>query len=244
MPMGTLIVAGEPFTFRMDETQKRTAHVPTPNEVRRQQKESWFRPPPWDFNWSGDLRLFAHEPDSRYSLRTWKDGKRRRLEDQIRDILKGFYELARKAKARRAEHERWERERREQQRLERERSIRRDAELKLIHELERQAGAWFRARLLHRYIRAARRVLGTEKIIARRGKEEIDFFAWAKGYVEQLDPLQPAARNSDLLEKYPVWGADVENQKGLARLAGFEGQRACKILATVDDGDAGWGDDD
>lgn len=202
MPMGTLIVAGEPFTFRMDEAQKRTAHEPTPEEIRRQQKESWFHPPPWDFSWSGELRLYAHEPDSRYTLRTWKDGKRRRLEEQVRDILKGLYELALKAKARRAEHERWERERREQERLERERSTRRDAELKLIHELERQAGAWFRARLLHRYIRVARRALGEERITAQRGKEPVDFFAWAQSYVDQLDPLHPTPRNADLDERH------------------------------------------
>jgi len=234
-PIGALMVAGEPFAIRIDEPQKRTAHVPTAAEIRRQQKESWFHPPPWDFNWSGDLRLHAHEPDSRSVDRTWKDGRRRRLEDQIPDILSSLYDLALRAKARRAQHERWERERRERGRLERERSERRDVELKLIHELERQAGAWFRSRLLHRYIRAARRALGEQQIEAKRGDETVDFFDWAQGYVDQLDPLHPAARNDDLLESPFTFHADADLKKGFARLTGFEGQRSCKVADGVED---------
>lgn len=234
-PIGALMVAGEPFAIRIDEPQKRTNHVPTAAEIQRQKKEPWSHPPPWDFNWSGELRLHAHEPDSRSVDRTWKDGKRRRLEDQIRDILNGLYDLALRAKTRRAEHERRERERREEERLEWERSKRRDIELKLIQDLERQAGAWFRSRLLHRYIRAARRVLGEQHIEAKRGDETVDFFDWAQDYVHQLDPLYPAARNDDLLENPFTFHADADIQKGLARLAGFEGQRSCKVAGGVDD---------
>jgi hypothetical protein len=233
-PIGALMVAGEPFAIRIDEPQKRTDHVATADEVRRQKKDAWFHPPPWDFNWSGDLRLHAHEPDSRSVDRTWKDGKRRRLEDKIRDILNGLYYLALRAKARRAEHERWARERCERERLERERSQRRDVELKLIHKLECQAGAWFRLRLLHRYIRAARRALGEQHIEAKRGDKTVDFFDWAQDYVDQLDPLHPAARNDDLLESPFTFHADAGLKKGFARLAGFEGQRSCKVAGGVD----------
>lgn len=232
-PIGALMVAGEPFAIRIDEPQKRTNHVPTADEIRRQQRESWFHPPPWDFNWSGDLRLHAHEPASGSVDRTWKDGKRRRLEDQIREILNGLYDLALRAKTRRVEHERRERERREEERLEWERSKRRDIELKLIQELERQAGAWYRARLLHRYIRAARRVLGEQHIEAKRGDETVDFFAWAHGYVDQLDPLHPTVRNDDLLVNPFAFHADTDIREGFARLAGFQGQRAWKIPAIL-----------
>jgi hypothetical protein len=112
MPGGNLIIAGEPFCFRIDEAQKRTDHVLTADEIHRQKKESWFHPPPWDFHWSGDLRLHAYDPEYRNSLRTWKDGKRRRLEDQTHKILHGLYDLALKAKAQRRQHEQWEQKRR------------------------------------------------------------------------------------------------------------------------------------
>ncbi len=115
-----------------------------------------------------------------------------------------------------------------------ERSQRRDFELKLIHELERQAGAWSRARLLYRYIRAARRELGEQQIKAKRGDATVDFFDWAQDYVHQLDPLHPAERNDDLFENPFTFHADADIQKGFARLAGFEGQRSCKLAGSVD----------
>lgn len=242
-PAGAITVDGEPFAIQIDEPQRRRDHIATAEEVRRKQREPWAHIPAWDFDWSGNLHLQVHEPDSRYLQRTWKDGKRRRLEDQVRDVLLGLYELALDAKARRKAHEQRERERREEERLARERSYRRDAELKLINELERQVGAWFRARLLHRYVRAARRALGKSHIEAQRGKEAVDFFAWAEGYVDQLDPLHPAARNADLLGERAHWEADQAIQKGLARLAGFEGQTAWKILDLHDGADTTPDDD-
>ncbi|MEQ1802611.1 MAG: hypothetical protein ABL989_11865 [Gammaproteobacteria bacterium] len=245
LPPGAITVDGEPFAIRIDEPQRRRAHVPTADEVRRKQREAWVHIPAWDFDWSGNLHLQIHEPDSRYGQRTFKDGKRRRLEDQVRDVLHGLHDMALHAKARRKEHEQRERGRREEERLAWERSERRDAELKLINELERQAGAWFRARLLHRYVRAARRALGQTHIEAQRGDEPVDFFAWAEGYVNQLDPLHPAARNTDLLGGRAHWEADQAVQKGLARLAGFEGQTAWKIVGQTDnDRGADWEDDE
>jgi hypothetical protein len=238
LPLGAITVAGEPIAIRLDEPQRRVPHVPTAAETRRRQRGESVWAPPWDHDWSGRLCLHAHEPPSRYPDRIWHDGKRRRLEDQIPVILHGLLDLALRIKARRAQHEQWERERREQERLERERSIRREAELKRIHELERQAEAWFRARLLQRYIRAARRALGADQVTAQRGDAQVDFFAWAQGYVEQLDPLHPAARNEDLLEERIAWHADLELQKGFARLAGFDGQTAWKIRGAVNDGAA------
>lgn len=109
--------------------------------------------------------------------------------------------------------------------------------MKLIHELERQAGAWFRARLLQRYIRAARRALGGDHVHAERGDEPVDFFAWAQGYVDQLNPLHPAARNPDLLPRMTGWHAENDVQADLARLAGFEGQKTWTILRMDRDGD-------
>ncbi len=242
-PLGALTVVGEPMAIRIDEPQRQTAHVLTADELRRQKRGDYVYVPKWDHDWSGRLCLQGHEPDSRYGARTWKDGKRRRLEDQVREILVGLYELALQAKAQRAEREEWERKQRERERLESERSDRRDAEVKLIQELERQAGAWFRARLLRRYIRAARRALGKDSITAKRGEERVDFFAWAQGYVDQLDPLHTTARNTDLLEDRYAWRAHSEWQQGVSRIAGFEGQRSWKIVGNDNDQDAEDDDD-
>jgi hypothetical protein len=234
-PPGALTVAGEPIAIRIDEPTKRIPHVRTPDEERRLKRGEHPYLVAWDYLPSGRLCLQIHEPDSRYGGRSWKDGKRPHIEDQTRDILHALYDLALKIKAQRAEHAQREREQREEERLKRERGRRRDIELKLIHELERQAGAWFRARLLNRYVRAACRALGSDQIMVKRGEGTVDFFAWAQGYVNQLDPLHPADRNDDLLEDRISWHADIELQKTLARLAGFEGQKTWKITGTAVD---------
>jgi hypothetical protein len=68
----------------------------------------------------------------------------------------------------------------------------------LIAKLERQAGAWVRAQLLRRYLRAARRRLPDgERIEASFRGQSIDFLDWATEYVEQLDPLSSQPRNQD-----------------------------------------------
>ena len=244
-PIGALRVAGEPIALRIDEPQRRVEHVLTADERRRRERGQSVYTERWDYIWSGRLRLQVDDPPFSHSQRTWQDGKRQRLEDQIRDILTGLYNVSLHLKARREEHERWERARREEERRAAERSKRREAEVKLIELLERQAGAWFRARLLHRYIRAARRVLGDGRILAKRGSEPVDFFAWAQGYVDQLDPLHPAPRNSDLLPDRYAWRPDQEWKQSINRLGGFEGQESWKILgSTDDDGDLECEDDE
>ena len=65
--------------------------------------------------------------------------------------------------------------------------------VKLIHELERQAGAWSRAQLLRRYLRAARAHSAATGFKVDLQGTPVDFLAWAEHYVNQLDPLHPAA---------------------------------------------------
>jgi hypothetical protein len=59
------------------------------------------------------------------------------------------------------------------------------------------AGAWFRARLLQRYLRALRRTTGEGEIQGALGDETVDFLLWAEQYVAQLDPLSATPANPD-----------------------------------------------
>ena len=93
---------------------------------------------------------------------------------------------------------------------------------KLIHELECQAGAWHRAQFLRRYLRAARRALGTDAYLVKVDDREVDFLAWAEHYVNQLDPLHPDPREPDFAnERTFQYGADDKRlQEELQRLSG------------------------
>jgi hypothetical protein len=70
-----------------------------------------------------------------------------------------------------------------------------ESQRKLITTLERHAGAWLRTRLLRAYLRAARRVM-EKPLHAVIDKQPIDFFAWAEGYVNELDSLHTQPRNA------------------------------------------------
>lgn len=225
-----LTVEGERIGFRIDERRRQIDHVLTPEELERKRRKQLYASPRWDYEWSGELRLHLVEPgDARYAIGTWKDGKRRVLEEQAGDILRGFFRRAQELKRRRAEQERDEAERRRQQELEWQRSKRRDTQLKLIRTLELQAGAWLRARTLRAYLRAARRVLGEQSIHAKVDEQTVDFLSWAETYVNQLDPLHREPRNRDLERTSHAWRSDTELKEELSRLLGHEGQQSWKL---------------
>ena len=124
-----------------------------------------------------------------------------------------------------------ERQRLVQEQLKRELSIRRGNHTKLIKELERQAGAWFRARLLQRYLRAMRLAAGEGRVRGALGDEKIDFLLWAEVYVDQLNPLSTTPRNPDQQRDHlPYWKSDEEALKKLLfRLFGCDDELPCKL---------------
>lgn len=232
LPSGAITVAGEPIAFRIDEPNRRIDHVLSADDLKRQQRGEYVFARRWDYVHSGTLCLQIHEPRYRHGGHSWRDGKHKRIEDHIPAMLQALYGLSLEIKARRAEHERREREYEAQERRRQAREARRDAELVLIHELERQAGAWHRAWLLRRYLRAARRALGHESITVQRGAETVDFLDWAQSYIAQLDPLDACDRNPDLADEPRSYQPDQDFQKKIDRLLGFEGQRAWKMANT------------
>lgn len=61
----------------------------------------------------------------------------------------------------------------------------------------------------------------------------MDFYAWAASYLDQLDPLHPAPRNTDLASDPYRWHSEDPVPKRLSRLLGLDGQEAWKVLQPV-----------
>jgi hypothetical protein len=229
---GHFIVEDEPIQLRIDERRRQSDHVMTEQEKvdRKAGREPWM--PRFDYAPSGELRLHLSELDHGWTHKTWKDTRTRPLETQLKRILTGMLDCALARKARQAEAERRaieERERARQQAILRER---RTANVKLIHTLEAQAGAWHRAQFLRRYLRAARRALGSRTLTVDLQGAPTDFLSWAERYVNQLDPLHPDARNPDFEhDRSPyTYGADEKRpQQELERLFGHQWEPASKL---------------
>ncbi len=180
---------------------------------------------------TGKLRLIRRDTYRTYrepKRRTWYDRGAQRVESQIADILRGFYELALSTRERRRRDEEAARTREAAERRQNELEAVQEANAKLVEQLERDAGAWHRARYLRRYVRAARRALGSEVLSAVFRTEAVDFLAWAQGYVNQLDPLASEGR-AEAFEARLRYGAAERDKAALARLLGGEWKESFKL---------------
>ena len=230
---GQLRVENEALTFRIDERRRQVDHEPTEDEKRRRRRGEFVHAPRWDLLPAGELRLHvARTPEARYTSRTWKDRGAARLEDQIPSMLLGFLDEALRMKSDREQRRLAEIEQRRQDEVRWQQSQRRAANAKLIRELESQAGAWFRARLLRSYLHALRRATGRQKVEAKLQNARVDFIAWAQHYVDQLDPLSSTPHDPDLQSNRSGHSSESDEDKverALSRLIGRHWQDAWKL---------------
>jgi hypothetical protein len=242
-PIARLLVDGEPISFLIEERYREQPREPTSRELAREKHEYGYHAPRTTSTPTGALRIVRIDTVHDWSPRrkSWFDQGSHLVEQKIPKILAAFFERAQEIKAQRTEDERRERERAEEKRLCKEKEDRREAHDKLRAELERQAGAWHRARFLRRYVRAARLSLGPRFIERPFLDKPIDFLNWAENYVGQLDPLTPTPRNPD---QWPEPRGYVHSDEAafkalLLRVTGLDGRMAQKL----DNIDAGQNDE-
>ena len=231
--LGRLWVEGEEIEFRIEEKVREEPRTPTAAELAREKREWGYHAPRTTTVSTGHLRVVRLDSEHRYrgpQRHSWYDRKGKPVEDQIKDILLGFYELALLEKDRRAAAEQAAREHAEAERLREERIARQEANAKLIKQLETDAGAWHRARYLRRYIHALRRRVTGSIVEASYLNTTLDYLAWAERYVDQLDPLSPALRLEDFERPTSEFGSEDEKwKKGVARLLGVPWKEAWKF---------------
>lgn len=150
--------------------------------------------------------------------------------------------MALTTRARRLKAEQEKRERVEQERLAREQEQRREANAKLIIQLETIAGAWHRARALRTFVRSARRQLGAHVLQTELLGQPTDFLAWADRYINQLDPAHELPRDADLAGPRHQYRGPSELTEALSRLSGQNWEQSWKLSGLPDGSESG--DDD
>lgn len=220
--IGALLVLGERVAFRLEERMKEELGPPRAAERVRERRMDVDPGSRVHLQPTGALRLVRIDRSSwSERRRTWYDRRGRRLEEQISEILRGFFELAIEVKAHRIEDERRRRQWEEEERQRRELEERQEANAKLVKALELQAGAWHRARFLRAYVRAARRAV-PNGLTAQFLGNRIDFLQWAEEYVDRLDPLHERPRAEDMLPEAQSWPGSSELKEELSRLFGHD----------------------
>ena len=237
-----LDVDGKRIEFLIEERHELHELPPTSADLAKQKKYPYLRlEKRYETIWSGRLRL--KRPSRRYpygvDAKSWYETAHRTIDSLIPKILADFRAVAGRMKE---VDERLERERREkerQQRLRKELAERREANQKFIHELERQAGAWNRAQLLRRYLRAAKRTVDADGFSVKVDDREFEFISWAEHYVSQMDPLHPEPHDPDLqYERTFQYGADEKRmEEEQQRLSGHAWENTLKLVAESTDTD-------
>jgi hypothetical protein len=232
--IGRLVVEGEEVALRIEERFRDEKHEPTASELAREKREYGFRAPRKIAVATGALRVVRLDTYRTYGSPdrcSWYDRKGTRVEEQIKDILLGFYQLALSIKERRAKDEREAREHQEAERRREEWQAIQEANQKLIQQFETDAGAWHRARYLRRYLKAARMRLGGQGLRAVFRTETVDYLDWAESYVNQLDPLHAASRTGEF-EKGSTghFQSDLDRMReAFGRLLGSDWTDAWKV---------------
>ncbi len=250
-------VDGQRIEFLIEEAFDLRELPPTAAALARQKQYPYLRlEKHHEKRWTGRLRLKRAGHHYPYGIdgKSWYDHRARTVESLIPRILADFRAVAARKQDVDEKKERARLERERQERLRQELAARREAHQTLIFELERQAGAWSRAQLLRRYLRAARRALGDRPhTVDLHGTSPSNFSRWAEHYVNQLDPLHIEPHDPDLMHEIPHPSYDGHPkdrdrfEKELVRLTGHTWERASKLMAepteSDDDLDAALDDD-
>lgn len=180
-------VGNEKVKFRVEEKKDTTPHKPTAEEIARQKRDSWFKPPKTDSWPTGNLIIRVEEYVSA-PRKSWSDGKRASLDTMLIEVVKGIEAVG---EALRLQTEERERQRREWAEQERRRWITAQwqrEEDKRFETLVQASEAWDLGRKLDAYADAVE-----ANAVAHGHADHPDvrrWIQWARRRAAELDPTR------------------------------------------------------
>lgn len=180
-------VGAEKVKFRMEERKETTPHKPTTEEVARQKRDSWFKPPKTDSWPTGNLIIRVEEYVSA-PRKSWSDGKRTSLDTMLAEVVEGIEAVG---EALRLQTEERERQRREWAEQERRRWITAQwqrEEDKRFEALVQASEAWDLGRSIDNYADAVE-----ANAVAHGHADNPDvrrWIEWARRRAAELDPTR------------------------------------------------------
>jgi hypothetical protein len=188
---------GEMMAIRLEEQIRRLPHTLTAKEEAYKLLHHWSNAPQWDYQPTGILSLGLVDIAATGVRKTWSDGKRQRLEDELNGIMIGLVRAAEGIKQERFRRDAWQRKWDEEQRQREERERQRRIEQRRAEELTRQLDAVSKAARIREYAKdlaaAGIVLLPAEEAFPKTLTEWVD---WARGYADRMDPLTNGRRHS------------------------------------------------
>jgi hypothetical protein len=106
----TLLYESETIGFCLSEILEAKAHVPSKEETERKKRDYWWSAPKWDYQPTGSLRISLLCGETTSTRKTWSDGKKRRLEEWLGEVIVGVDVLVRAIKKVKMDRQRWHEE--------------------------------------------------------------------------------------------------------------------------------------
>jgi hypothetical protein len=175
------------FGIEVAEVLKKVPHEPTQTELRRAERDSWYRIPRNDDVATGTVK-FSIDRGVPYRQSTWTDDGAEAMELRLAEMLQELCLRADDAEEKRLEREREEQERQRRWEEAMERAKERLQEANRAQTLVRQLADWQTATALAEYLDAMSKVVaampeGDPRIEAKA------WLRWSTTYAAQLNPL-------------------------------------------------------
>jgi hypothetical protein len=175
-------ILGEQFSFRLREKSK-MIRIPE-SEQKKDHFSNRVRYEP-----TGDFELQLRRKQSSYPQEIWKDSKRRRLEDQLNEVMIALIVGVEKERNWRIQQEENERQRRADEAKRWQQEQERRKEEQKISELTKMVGNWNQAASIREFIADVKATIKQRQGPIEEGSELATWMEWAINYAKKLDPL-------------------------------------------------------
>jgi hypothetical protein len=186
-----ILIGGEQVGLGIMEIFSRKPHAPTQEEIARRKKNLYVYAPKWDYLPTCELRLSIENLpyDLRHVRSSWGDGKTRRVENCLEDLVAILPHLAKALKLVREENEREclrreeERKREEEERQSQEEY---DRKAKVVGEFLRR---WNESKAFRDFAAAIQDGVDKSPVQDGHKQEVLEIAKWIAHHAENLNPL-------------------------------------------------------
>lgn len=189
-PSARFVMFGEELEIFIHEKVRRTDHVLTEIEKKKQKKGYWYSQPRWDYIPTGKLSIGVNAWGLYDIRKKWSDTKYRIIEDILNEIIIGVIRAADFLRRRSIEREEEQRRREEEYRRKEEERKRIELEKAKLQELENQAYLWAKSEQLRAYIEAVEESASVRDLDGDDIKQLDEWLEWARDHADSLNPIQ------------------------------------------------------
>jgi len=188
-PSARFVLFGEELEIFIHEKVRRTDHILTEIEKKKQKRDYWYSQPRWDYMPTGKLSIGV-DAWGLYDIRKkWSDTKYRVIEDILNEIIIGVIRAADFLRRRSIEREEEQRRREEEYRRREEERKRIEIEKAKLQELENQAYLWAKSKQLRAYIEAVQESASVRDLDDEDVKQLDEWLQWAGDHADSLNPI-------------------------------------------------------